>query len=615
MRDAVFSASLMGHAKNNRLIVTALLLLVTALAYVNGLNNPFVPDDRYIIFKNFQYSEGWELGTLFRRSLFATDPSESAYFRPLTLLTFALNYPVAGQDPQGYRLVNLTLHILVVLLALLLLRRLTGDWIAAFAALLFALHPAHVQAVSYISSRSDPLYTALALLCLLFWHKGTRAGRGKPVYFGLALSAFFLGLLAKEFMVVLPALVMLMDLTEAKTTSGQNRIRKNLGWYFGFLLLLSLYLLIRLGAGFPFSMEAGIDLDWRSRPLLALRLFSLYLGIIFYPAHLSLFRTVPVPQSIFEWQVTLGAVSLIGLVLLACFFWSIRRAVSFGILWFLISIFPVLNLTLLNAPIMEHWLYLPLIGLAVALVGGLRSLAERAGEIRGAAIGLILLALLLSARTVTRNTEWSDLVKLFSQNVASYPTHFRAWLWLAEAAKAEGSWSEAAQAYKASLAINPNQNQAWVGLSEALSLAGREDEAEMTLTQAAAVPPGDPWLLYMLALQRLKLGRNHDVIEAVKKSLLLDPSPGAYHLLGSAYLRLSRDREAEEAFRKAVLMKPESPKLHAGIHLDIGKLYWSQTKQREAREEWQLALRFDPNSDEARALLRKVSSEPHSKRP
>ena len=194
----------MTYLRNHGLILAA-LLSVTALAYANGMRNPFVPDDRHIIFRNFQPWQGWTAGDLFQRSLFSTSPSESAYFRPLTLLTFALNHSLAGKKPEGYRAVNLALHLSVTALSFLLLSSLMGKWLAAFVALLFALHPVHVQAVTYISSRSDPLYTLLALLCLLFWHKGNEALRiRRTLYLCCALGAFFVGLFAKENIIVVP---------------------------------------------------------------------------------------------------------------------------------------------------------------------------------------------------------------------------------------------------------------------------------------------------------------------------------------------------------------------------------------------------------------------------
>jgi Flp pilus assembly protein TadD len=591
----------MSPIKNSGIIL-ATILLVTTLVYLNSLKNPFVIDDRVIIFNNFRSS--WTVGNLFQRSLFSVDPSESSYFRPLTLLTFGLNYSLAGEKPQGYRAVNLAVHLIVIVLMTLLLSPLAGRWVAGFAALLFALHPANVQAVSYISSRSDLLYTALGLLCLLFWRKGNDVqGRKRTLFLCLALAAFFLGLFAKETMMVVPPLALLTDFAWNRNGSWQNKLRENLGWYLGFLVLFFAYLLIRVSLGFPLNMEADKNLDSGSRPLLALKLLGLYLGVVFYPLRLSLFRVVPIPQTLLEWQVLLGILLLAGFAIAAYLFWSPRREISFGILWFLISLFPILNLTLLNAPMMEHWLYLPLIGLSLAFVGGIRTLAEKIGETRVAAFALTLIALLLAARTVTRNAEWKDLPKIFSRDVISYPGNYLAWFWLADARKKQGMAGDAISAFRTGLAINPNFKRAWMDLGELLSLAGRNDEAELAFSRALPIEPQDALVYQMLGVHRLKTGKNKGAIEALTKGSELKPSAAAYHALGSAYLRQGETARAEEAFQTALNIYPQKHTFHAGTHINFGKLYMSEGKQHEAVEEWKLALKFDPDNREARTLL------------
>ena len=586
-------------------ITLAAILLATALVYMNSLNNPFISDDTHIILKNFQPWQSWTLGGLFNRSLFSTAPSTTSYFRPLTLLTFALNYPLAGGNPAGYRAVNIGLHLLVVVLIALLVFRLAGGWVAVFCALLYALHPVHVQAVSYISSRSDPLYTALALISVFFWYEGNRVQGGRRVlYLGSALGAFFLGLFAKENIIVVPALAFVMDLLWNPAESWRAKIRENLGWYLGFALLFSIYLLIRLGVGFPLSMEGGREFAFNLRVLYALRLFVLYLSLIFYPAHLSLFRVVPVPESLFEWQVILGVLLLIGMLITAWLFRQKRKEISFGLLWYLISLLPVLNLTLLNAPMMEHWLYLPLIGLTLAFVGAARSLAEQTGEIRGAAFAMIFFTLLLSARTVTRNAEWGDPLKMYLKDVSSYPGNWRAWSWLGDAFKARGRLNDAIRAYKTSLGMNPKQIPTWFALGEALSMAGGDDEAEEILSAAVSVRPKESLYWHLLGIHRLKVGRNEAAIEPLEKTIELNPSPMAYHALGSIYLRMGQKDKAEQSFNKALLMYPGQTRFHSGVHVDLGKLYLRQGKHQEAREEWRLALRFEPNHAEAQSLLR-----------
>lgn len=595
----------MTYCKNN-ILPLSLLLLVTVFVYSNGLHNPFVTDDRVIILDNFQFRQSWTFGDLFQRSLFGAAPSESTYFRPLTLFTFALNYRLAGEKPLAYRAVNVGLHMMVVVLAFQLFSCLARRWVATFSALLYALHPVHVQAVSYISSRSDLLYTVLALWSLLLWHQGNHArGIKRAVYLGSALCVFFFGLFAKENIIVVPVLAVAMDLLWNQSDSWRDRMKESFGWYLGFIILFAIYVFIRLAAGFPFSIEVGREFAFSLRVLLALQLFALYLGVIFYPAHLSLFRVVPIPESFFEWQVILGAALMVGMLVTAWLLRQARKEISFGLLWYLVSIGLVLNLILLNAPMMEHWLYLPLFGLALALVGAARSISETVGEVRGVTLGLIFLAVLLAARTVSRNGEWSDLLKLFSRDVSHYPGNWRAWTWLGDAMRARGMANDAIRAYKTSLTLNPKQIPTWIALGEALAVAGRNDEAEEIFLRAVAARPKEPWYWYRLGVHRLKAGKYQQAVEPLEKSIGLNPYPLTYHILGSAYLRLEEKEKAEEVFQQALLMFPGDSLSSAAIHVHLGKLYLEQQKRAAALEEWRLALRFDPGNEEAKLLLGK----------
>lgn len=582
-----------------------LILVLTAFLYANSLSNPFAGDDHYVIFRNFETPESWTIRSLFQRSLFSTPPSETPYFRPLTLLTFALNYSLAGDRPGGYRAVNIVFHLMVVASACFLLARLTNMRSALFASLLFAVHPVHVQSVAFIASRSELLYAFSAFLSLIFWHSASTAkARSGWSFRGLALFCFFLGLFAKETMVVVPALALLMDLTFCDALYSRERLKQTVYGYLGFAVLFAIYLAFRLRLGFSLTMEGTLELNLLSRVLLAVKLFGYHVYLAFYPVHLYLFRTVEVPLSILEFPVIAGGLAIGILALVARLFWFTCRPISFGILWFFVSIMPVLNLTILNQPLMENWLYLPIFGLVVSFVSFIQTLAAQKGELRAAAFLLSGIAVLLSARTVLRNLEWKNPVRLFLANVEAYPDSSKAWFSLGDALVQQGLWSEAARTYGQGLKINPRNVQKTVALGMLLSKMGRDKEADRAFDEAKKMAPEDASLLYGLGFHLLKTGRDAEAVKALEKSLAVKPSVDAYHLLGSAYLRVGQAERAEEVFSRALSLAPRKPKLHSGLHADLAQLYWLQEKKWDAKEEAQLALRFDPNNALALKVLR-----------
>lgn len=604
--------------------ILAILIALTTLAYANSLRNPFVIDDQHIIVRNFLLRQ-WTLRDIFSSHLFAPLGVETQYYRPLTLLTFALNYSASELNPFGYHIVNLGLHLLAVLLSYLLFVQFVSPSVAGLSAALFAVHPANVQAVSYISARSDPLYVALILLFLLCWTRGSGVQGARRVWLrSLSLALFLIGLFAKETAVVAPLLALAADSLWKRESTWRQKLKAERGWYLALGAVLALYLVVRLEiAGYALSMESsqeawktGRELRLWGRSLLALELLGVYMTLTLYPVNLAFFRSIQVPQTPFEFPVLLGAGTLIVLLTLVWVFALRRREITHGILWFLISLLPVLNLTSLNAPIMEHWLYLPLVGFSLAFVACVHALGQRVGEVRGVAFGLALLIMLLSAKTFSRNAEWREPTVLFQSDTRRYPNEEKNWFLLGYAYFERGMAAQAIQAYKTGLAVNPNNVYAWSGLGEALSMSGKDEEAEKSLSNAISIMPENPWLHYVLGVQRLKTGKANTAIEALKRAVSLTPSlPTAYHALGSAYLRQGKRNEAEEAFDKALSMLPRASEIHPAIHIELGKVYMEAGNRNAAQEEWQLALRFDPNSRQSIELLRREAKGSLQKRP
>ena len=474
------------------------VLIVAALVYLNSLSNPFVIDDRIVIFSNVAAVGDWTARDVFGRDLFGD--THTGYFRPLTLATFVLNFSFAQDSPAGYRAVNIVLHVAVTALVMFLFFLVADRWVAILGGLIFSVHPVHVQAVAYISSRGELLFTLFGLMSLVCWHLSHGAEcRWKWIWRASGFASFFVGLFAKETMIVFLVLVIAMDFALFRGVSYLRWVRENIAWYVGFTGLFILYLGIRHWEGFPLILESGLKLDFTARLLFALKLFALNFGLLFYPADLALFRVVPLPTTFFEWQVFSGVGLILCLSAVTFVFWRIERCVSFGVLWFVVSVLPALNLTLLNAPMMEHWLYLPSIGLTLAFVGTVHWIGKRVGDLQRATVALCLLALILSSRTFVRNFEWGDLVTVFSRNVELYPGHAKAWTWLGYGLASSGRYGEAIDAFRVSLKINPTIGGTWIGLGQVLLLAGEEKQAEEVFAAAVSL-----WPRFQVVVENLK---------------------------------------------------------------------------------------------------------------
>jgi hypothetical protein len=251
--------------------------------------------------------------------VWAFSAAHEANWHPLTWLAHMLDCQLFGLDPRGHHLMNLLFHTLNTLLLFFLLGRLSGAlWRSAAVALLFALHPLHVESVAWVAERKD-------LLAALFWLLALRAylryaanpGRGRYL---AVLGLFGVGLLAKPMVVTLPLILLLLDwwpLGRAGSVPLRRLLMEKLP-----LLLLSLaagvVTIVAQRQGDALTSLAQVPLTDRlaNVPLAYLR----YLGKMLWPTGLAVFYPFPAR----DWGASLGALALLAAITLA----ALRRSSS-----------------------------------------------------------------------------------------------------------------------------------------------------------------------------------------------------------------------------------------------------------------------------------------------
>ena len=199
-----------------RLGLPAALLLAGAalLAHANGIPGGFTYDDKAIVRDNPRIRSPSSLPLLFSTQYFGGPPGSGTAYRPVLLLSFAVEWWIHGGDATAFRAVNVLLHAAAtLLLARFLLELELGRAVAVGAALLFAVHPIHVEAVAGIVGRGETQAAALTLLSLLLAMRSTRSEAGprwrRFLALPCALAAYLLAVLTKESAAVAPALLFL----------------------------------------------------------------------------------------------------------------------------------------------------------------------------------------------------------------------------------------------------------------------------------------------------------------------------------------------------------------------------------------------------------------------
>jgi hypothetical protein len=188
------------------LILALAVVALTALSFYPVINNGFVNlDDNVLVYENTKIMH---LSTDSIRVMFTS--FHASLYHPLVLLSYALEYRFAGAAPAVYHATNFSLHLCNVLLVFWLFLLLTEDRLIAFlVALLFGIHPMHVESVAWISERKDVLYAFFFLLSLALYVFRARTGRWKYAVF--AFLAFIGAVLSKPMAITLPLLLVLFD--------------------------------------------------------------------------------------------------------------------------------------------------------------------------------------------------------------------------------------------------------------------------------------------------------------------------------------------------------------------------------------------------------------------
>ncbi len=439
-------------------IVAILAVLPYLFPYPGVFVAPFVFDDIKLVRDNETIRDLSRLPETFNIFSDRWDKEEvRANYRPLRFLSYALDYEVtrwiwgdfAPEDlpAQVFHLQNVLLHALNALLVLGIGRRLLrSDPAALCLGLLFAVHPLMTEAVTYISGRRDVLSTFFFLAALRLYvarrEPGVLALFGVPVFYAMAL-------LTKEMAATLPAVLLLIDLA-VRTRWTPLR---------GFLAAV----LWAMAALFTAYHAANPDLvagplgGGAERTILTVpRYVARYLGLIVFPYPQSIdysFDAIPVSTGILSPPSTLAAwMLLVGLLATGVVWLRHGRALgAIGVLWFLGTLTPVLQVVPIPERFAERFAYLPSIGILLFAAGLLGKLiAKRAAAGWGAAATLCLF---LTIATGLRNQDWLSTVDLWASAAQAQPRAARAHLGHGDALLRAGRPRDSVHAFTRCLSI------------------------------------------------------------------------------------------------------------------------------------------------------------------
>ena len=513
-------------------VLASFAALLALLSYLNALDNPFVYDDTREIIENPSIGNFTNLSAIFRHY-----PT-----RPLTNLTYAVDFALGGLAPRVFHVTSVALHVVNVLLLFTLVRLILGDSrslgrrsallpVAAFAAsALFAVHPLLTEAVGYVSARAEVLVTTFCLASMLCFRA---AATGSHVRSSLTAGALFfvLALGAKETAVMLPVLLVAYDRLMLHKT-GERRSntlsRVALPLIAVALMLGALRMWRYLQVEHPES--AGFSF---THLLTEIDVFRRYVWLLVFPVGQSLVPDVRLVQSPLEIDVLIAVLVIASMIAAGLVTRRHQPVIMLGIVWFFLMLLPSAALIVIadrGEPMAEHRVYLASCGFFMACAGFIAlSRQNEAPRIRWrlTAVTLALVGALptLTALTIARNRVWSDPVRLLADAAGKAPDVWLAQYGLADAHRAQGNCEAAIPVYRRAIALRPQNADGHLGLAQCFLDTLQINQARDTLRETIAQTPSDVRAHLALATMEERLfNRPDEALRLCREALVHVPS-------------------------------------------------------------------------------------------
>jgi tetratricopeptide (TPR) repeat protein len=560
-------------------VVETLVCTVTALAYLGTLAFGFVYDDKPVIIDNASIRSWGSLSHYFIPQFVTANgiATGGTFYRPITLLWLRLNYACFGLNPAGWHFAMLMCHVLTTYLVFAVVRKLTNHRAtAAIAALLFGLHPAHVENVAWLSSVNDLLMSALLVASFLAYLKFRERGKIK-IWIGISLLLFTLALLAKETAAVFPLLILGFAIISISPLTPKKASLKSVlqdAWVsIPYFLILVGYLAIRLlmlhGLAAPIT-----PLPW------ATMFFTWPSAIWFDVKHLLL----PLSSSEFYslTYVTKPAFAnfllplLLVIVALMATSYGILKLSNpglgfFAVVWVALPILPPLYLRAV-APdnfVHDRFLYLPSVGIVLLVALAIEQISisrkpqstvgvvSTVGAVKWAMLGILAAAAFIA--TGTYQLQWANNVLLYSSGIKSAPQNLIVKDNLANELSDMGRYDSSIPLYLSVLQQNPRFWSSNYNLGYTYYRLGRFAEAEDYLTRAIRIDDRDPDEFIFLARDQMEQGKLVQASQSAELALQRAPLSPGFHFVQAKILEArGLEKLAVAEYQAEVMNHPEN---------------------------------------------------------
>ena len=599
------------------------------ILYINTVSYDYMVDDATVIKNNKITTQGVKaiptiFSSAYRAGFWAR---KEGLYRPLSVAMFAIEWQIAPDQPWLSHLINVLLYTLTAWVLFNLLRKIFKKYhslIPFFITLLYIVLPVHTEVVANIKSRDE-------ILCFLFLIVSMQQlynwlGNTKPIILFFSLLSFFLALLSKESAITFVAVIPLFAYFFTAASKKQLFIISGTFLFTALCFMGLRYSVIGVVGGTNDIQLINNSLmgatDKVTQLATAIYILGKYLLLMLVPVKLIFdysYNAIPlVTIGSFKALVSIGVYAV--LVWYAVKTFTKRNPVSFGIIFFLITISLVSNiLFFIEATLAERFLYIPSLGYCIAAVLALSMLFKKKlistgsllKQIKSNTVFMLLTVFILvySVRTIARNMDWKDNITLLAKDVQSAPNSARIRYAYGSAILVEQALKENDKSKKMELlaaAINQLEKgvaliddyaEAWYHLGLAYKESDDAGNAVRAFEKARSFKPFDETEKLIATGLAYGMAQQYDkAIADFKQALLIDPkSTEAMNNLGLYYNEANMINESIDILKRAIQVKPD----FKTAYYNLGNTIAKSGNYRGAMDYYLGALKIDAGYSDA----------------
>lgn len=581
--------------------VTA-LIIVTLFSFVPTLSHGFINfDDGAYVTENQHVLNGLSRENFSWAFSFSSTEATSNW-HPLTWLSHMSDVSLFGVNSSRMHLVNLIFHLANVLLLFAVLLKMTREvWPSFFVAIVFAIHPLHVESVVWISERKDLLSTFLILLAILSYLQ--YAITNLKCWHAVSMAFFILSLMSKQMYVTFPFLLLLLDywpLGRSGTLTDDEFFkhkptRKLILEKLPFFAITIVFCVVAFSGQSHGGAVGNLkDYSILQRCLNASISYVTYIRQTVWPMNLAVFYPYPT-------ELPWGLAIFSSLILLAITVRVVKMRkhhpyVMIGWFWYLGTLVPVIGIVQIGRQRMaDRYMYFPMIGLLIATVWLVSKWAQgQKSRTEVLKVMGVVIVISLAFMTRTQNSYWKDSVTLFGHASDVCESSLASTKLGYERAQL-GDLDSARKLFLHALQLNPEYAAAHSSLGNTYLAQGQPQKAIEHFKEAIEIDPEYAEALYNLGIAFSWQGDLKKAVRHYKLALQVDPDNASIHAnLGATFAILQQNSTATKHLRKAIELQPDLTE----AHFALGKLLSSQNEYTDALKHFKIVLKNRPDFHE-----------------